>query len=182
LRLQKSLRCAGWWPTARILVDQSEPEYSTKMERLQELLEGLLVDPTRKIVIFSEWKRMLTGSSSVWKGPTPTYVRLDGSVPQRTRPSLVRRFQEDPECRAILMTNAGSTGLNLQAANTVINVDLPWNPAMLEQRIARAHRMGQEQPVMVYKLVTEETLEERLLETLAPSRISPGPPWMSTRK
>jgi superfamily II DNA/RNA helicase len=78
----------------------------------------------------------------------------------------VHRFQEDPECRAILMTNAGSTGLNLQAANTVINVDLPWNPAVLEQRIARAHRMGQSQPVMVYKLVTEETLEEKLLGTL----------------
>ncbi len=70
------------------------------------------------------------------------------------------------------MTNAGSTGLNLQSANTVINVDLPWNPAVLEQRIARAHRMGQKNPVHVYKLVTvgpgnHETIEERLLETLA---------------
>ncbi len=65
------------------------------------------------------------------------------------------------------MTNAGSTGLNLQSANTIANVDLPWNPAVLEQRIGRAHRMGQEKPVHVYKLVTEETIEERLLETLA---------------
>jgi len=63
--------------------------------------------------------------------------------------------------------NAGSTGLNLQAANTVINVDLPWNPAVLEQRIGRAHRMGQKQPVQVYVLVTEETLEESLLGTLS---------------
>jgi superfamily II DNA/RNA helicase len=66
------------------------------------------------------------------------------------------------------MTNAGSTGLNLQSANTVINVDLPWNPAVLEQRIARAHRMGQKNPVHVYKLVTAGgTIEERLLTTLA---------------
>jgi superfamily II DNA/RNA helicase len=65
------------------------------------------------------------------------------------------------------MTNAGSTGLNLQAANVVINVDLPWNPAVLEQRVARAHRMGQKNPVDVFLLVTEDTLEERLLETLA---------------
>jgi superfamily II DNA/RNA helicase len=65
------------------------------------------------------------------------------------------------------MTNAGSTGLNLQAANTVINVDLPWNPAVLEQRIARAHRMGQKRPVQVYMLVTEDTIEERLLGTLS---------------
>ena len=66
-----------------------------------------------------------------------------------------------------LTTNAGSTGLNLQAANTVINVDLPWNPAVLEQRIARAHRMGQKNPVQVYLLVTEGTIEEKLLATLS---------------
>ena len=64
-------------------------------------------------------------------------------------------------------TNAGSTGLNLQAANTVINVDLPWNPAVLEQRIGRAHRMGQKRPVQIYLLVTEQTLEEGLLATLS---------------
>ena len=61
----------------------------------------------------------------------------------------------------------GSTGLNLQSATTVINVDLPWNPAVLEQRIGRAHRMGQKNPVHVYKLVTADTIEERLLDTLA---------------
>ncbi len=95
------------------------------------------------------------------------FVRLDGSVPQKQRAELVHRFQNDPSCQLFLTTNAGSTGLNLQAANTVINVDLPWNPAILEQRIARAHRMGQEQPVQVFVLVTEGTLEENLLVTLA---------------
>src|SRR5882672_5988473 len=59
-------------------------------------------------------------------------VRLDGSVPQKKRQQLVHQFQRDPACRLFLTTNAGSTGLNLQAANTVINVDLPWNPAVLE--------------------------------------------------
>ncbi len=66
-----------------------------------------------------------------------------------------------------MTTNAGATGLNLQAANTVINIDLPWNPAVLEQRIARAHRMGQKQPVQIYILVTQDTLEENLLATLS---------------
>jgi superfamily II DNA/RNA helicase len=79
----------------------------------------------------------------------------------------VRRFQQDPACRAFITTNAGATGLNLQAADTVVNVDLPWNPAVLEQRIARAHRMGQKRPVQVYILVTEGTIEEKLLGTLA---------------
>jgi superfamily II DNA/RNA helicase len=95
------------------------------------------------------------------------FVRLDGKVPQKKRQELVHRFQNDPECRVIIMSNAGSTGLNLQSANTVINVDLPWNPAVLEQRIARAHRMGQKRPVQVYMLVTEDTIEERLLATLS---------------
>lgn len=91
----------------------------------------------------------------------------NGSVPQKKRQQLVHRFQRDPQCRVFLATNAGSTGLNLQAANTVINVDLPWNPAVLEQRIARAHRMGQRNPVQVYLLVTEGTIEEKLLGTLS---------------
>jgi hypothetical protein len=82
----------------------------------------------------------------------------------------VSQFQSDPQTRLFLTTNAGSTGLNLQAANTVINVDLPWNPAVLEQRIARAHRMGQRRAVSVYVLVTEQTLEESLLATLSSKR------------
>jgi len=94
-------------------------------------------------------------------------VRLDGSVPQKKRAQLVHTFQNDPSCKLFITTNAGSTGLNLQTANTVINVDLPWNPAVLEQRIARAHRMGQKNPVQVYILVTENTIEEGMLGTLA---------------
>ena len=98
-------------------------------------------------------------------------MRLDGSVPQKKRQELVNRFQTDPDCQLFVATNAGSTGLNLQAANTVINVDLPWNPAVLEQRIARAHRMGQTQPVQVYVLVTEETIEESLWPRSRPRKI-----------
>jgi superfamily II DNA/RNA helicase len=98
------------------------------------------------------------------------HVRLDGSVPQKKRQELVSRFQSDDKVRIFLTTNAGSSGLNLQAANTVINVDLPWNPAVLEQRIARAHRMGQTKAVSVFVLVTEQTLEESLLTALSSKR------------
>ena len=161
------MACDSTW-----LLDQETEEYSSKLERLNELLQTLLEDPSRKIVIFSEWKRMLDRIESRLTELGADFVRLDGSVPQKKRGPLVNRFQTDPMCRVICMTNAGSTGLNLQAANTVINVDLPWNPAVLEQRIARAYRMGQKNPVHVYKLVTVgpvggETIEERLLDTLA---------------
>ena len=88
--------------------------------------------------------------------------------------------RDDPRCRLFITTNAGSTGLNLQAANTVINVDLPWNPAVLEQRIGRAHRMGQQQPVQVYVLVTEGTIEESLLAH-AFRQARPGPGGLGRR-
>ncbi|MEW6375151.1 MAG: helicase-related protein, partial [Thermodesulfobacteriota bacterium] len=91
----------------------------------------------------------------------------DGSIPQKKRQGLICHFQKEPDCKFFITTNAGATGLNLQAANTVINVDLPWNPAVLEQRISRVHRMGQRRPVQAFLLVTEETLEEKLLGTLS---------------
>ena len=167
LRLRQCLAAARMACDSTFLVDKEEPEYSSKLERLGELLDGLIEDPTRKIVLFSEWRTMLDRIERRLDAIGCDYVRLDGQVPVKKRPEIVAKFQNDPDCRVILMTNAGSTGLNLQSGNTVINVDLPWNPAVLEQRIARAHRMGQKNPVHVYKLVTTDTIEEKLLETLA---------------
>jgi superfamily II DNA/RNA helicase len=167
LRLRRALAMARMVADSTFLVNKQEPEYSTKLERLNELLIGLIDDPTRKIVVFSEWRRMLDRIERRLEVIGCDFVRLDGQVPQKKRPEIVAKFQTDPECRVILMSNAGSTGLNLQSANTVINVDLPWNPAVLEQRIGRAHRMGQKNPVHVYKLVTTDTIEEKLLDTLA---------------
>jgi len=167
LRLQKHLLMARMAADSTFLVDKEEPSYSSKLERLAELLGQLAEEPDRKVVLFSEWTTMLGMIEPHLSEVGMDYVRLDGKVPQKKRQQIVHRFQNDADCRAIIMTNAGSTGLNLQAANTVINVDLPWNPAVLEQRIARAHRMGQKQPVQVYVLVTEDTIEERLLGTLS---------------
>jgi hypothetical protein len=167
LRLQKALLLARMNADSTFLVDKQAPGFSSKLERLAELLQELAQEEDRKIVLFSEWTTMLTLIERQIAHLKLGYVRLDGSVPQKKRQLLVHRFQRDPLCRVFLTTNAGSTGLNLQAANTVINVDLPWNPAVLEQRIARAHRMGQKNPVQVYLFVTEATIEEKLLATLA---------------
>ena len=167
LRLQKALLLARMNADSTFLVDKHAPGFSSKLERLQELLEELAAEDDRKIVLFSEWTTMLTLIERQITRLKLDSVRLDGSVPQKKRQQLVHQFQRDPTCRVFLTTNAGSTGLNLQAANTVINVDLPWNPAVLEQRIARAHRMGQKNPVQVYLLVTEGTIEEKLLATLS---------------
>jgi superfamily II DNA or RNA helicase len=167
LRLQQALLMARLSANSSFLVDKHPPGYSSKLERCGELLEQLLDEADRKIVIFSEWKRMLDLIQPLLEKHPAEYVRLDGDVPQKERQKLVHRFQTDSQCRAFLATNAGATGLNLQAANTVINVDLPWNPAVLEQRIARAHRMGQKRNVHVYVLVSEDTIEDNLLNTLS---------------
>ena len=79
---------------------------------------------------------------------------------------MLDQFRDDDECRVFLSTDAGGLGLNLQKASLVINLDLPWNPAVLEQRIARAYRMGQKKGVQVINLVSEKTIEHRMLFTL----------------
>ena len=167
LRLQKALLMCRMSANSTFLVDKQPPGYSSKLEELKDLITQLFAEEGRKAVLFSEWTTMLNLIEQILNGQGIPFVRLDGSVPQKKRLQLVHQFQRDDDCRLFITTNAGSTGLNLQAANTVINVDLPWNPAVLEQRISRAHRMGQENPVQVFVLVTEDTIEERLLTTLS---------------
>ncbi len=170
LRLQRSLLAARMSADSTFLNTKEEPSYSSKLERLDELLERLFEDEARKVILFSEWTTMLDLIEKILDRRKLNFVRLDGKVPQKKRKVLVDKFQNDPDCKLFITTNAGSTGLNLQAANTVINVDLPWNPAILEQRIARAHRMGQSDPVQVYLLVTTDTLEEQMLVSLDDKR------------
>jgi superfamily II DNA/RNA helicase len=165
-RLRGALLTARLAADSTFLIHRQPPGHSSKLERLKELLTDLALEEDRKIIIFSEWTTMLDLIEPMLHALGLEHVRLQGSVPQKDRQALVSRFQTVPACRVFLTTNAGSVGLNLQAANTVINVDLPWNPAILEQRIARAHRMGQKRPVQVFLLVTEGTIEENLLHTL----------------
>lgn len=167
LRLQKALLMCRLCANNTSLVDKQLPGYSSKLVELDALLAQLAQEDDRKILLFSEWTGMLDLIEPILTKRKLGFVRLDGSVPQKKRQQLVQRFRDDDDCRVFITTNAGSTGLNLQVANTVINVDLPWNPAVLEQRISRAHRMGQSSPVQVYILITQETLEESLLGTLS---------------
>jgi superfamily II DNA or RNA helicase len=169
LRLRKALLMCRMSADSTFLVDKQVPAYSSKLAELEPLLVRLCAEG-RKIVVFSEWTTMLDLIEDVLRPHALRWVRLDGSVPQNKRQQIVHEFQRNPDCQLFLTTNAGSVGLNLQAADTVVNVDLPWNPAVLEQRIARAHRMGQTRPVHAYVLVTEGTIEENLLATLSAKR------------
>jgi hypothetical protein len=167
LRLQKALLICRMAANSTFLVDKVPPGYSSKLVEFEELIDQLIEENERKIVLFSEWTTMLNLIEPLLTKRKLNYVRLDGSIPQQKRHGLIYKFQKDRDCKLFIATNAGATGLNLQAANTVVNIDLPWNPAVLEQRISRVHRMGQKRPVQVFLLITEETLEEKLLGTLS---------------
>ncbi len=167
MRLQKALLLARMNADSPFLVSKSGDTNSPKLEKLAELFDQIKAEDGRKCVLFSEWTTMLDIIEPLLTKRKIKFVRLDGRVPQKKRQKIVEDFKRDPEVLFFLTTNAGSTGLNLQNANTVINVDLPWNPAVLEQRIARTHRMGQKNKVHVYILVTSDTIEHKLLGTLA---------------
>jgi superfamily II DNA or RNA helicase len=149
---------------------------SPKLEELAELLRDLLGSGPHKVVVFSQWEMMLRKAAEVVEGlvlpggAKVGYTVLHGDVPGKERRALLERFRDDPACRVFLSTDAGGTGLNLQAGDTVINLEVPWNPAVLEQRIARVHRMGQHRPVQVFNLVMRDSIEERVLRTLQAKR------------
>lgn len=94
------------------------------------------------------------------------HVYLHGGVPSPKRGAIVQSFQSDPDCRVFLSTDAGSTGLNLQSASLIVNLDLPWNPAVLEQRIGRIYRLGQQRNIQVINLVSKGTIEENMIGKL----------------
>jgi len=138
-----------------------------KLGELGEILTEDIASNGHKAVIFSQWSNMLALTEPIIKRVGLGYVKLTGDVPSSKRGALIQKFFDDPACRVFLSTDAGGVGLNLQAASLVINLDLPWNPAVLEQRIARAHRHGQPSSVQVVNLVAKDTIEERMLDTLA---------------
>ena len=148
------------------LLDQ-ESDHGVKADELVELFEGLFVQPDAKAVVFSQWTR--THAIIIRRLETRGigYVSFHGGVPSEQRPALIERFRNDPDCRVFLSTDAGSTGLNLQHASTLVNMDLPWNPAVLEQRVARIHRMGQKHPVQIINYVSKGTIEEGMLSVHA---------------
>jgi len=137
-----------------------------KLSELEKILEECR-DNDAKVIVFSEWERMLELVRSLCEQLGMGYAWHTGSVPQQRRRTEINAFKTDSHCRVFLSTDSGATGLNLQNASTVINCDLPWNPAKLEQRIARAWRKHQTQPVTVVNLISEDTLEHRMLDTLA---------------
>ena len=137
-----------------------------KLNELLALLDEIFEQADAKVVIFSQWQRMLTLVAEGLRTRNVGFQFLHGGVPSKKRRDLIKAFRSDPDVRVFLSTDAGGTGLNLQNASTLINLDLPWNPAVLEQRIGRVHRIGQHRPVRVVNFVSEGTIEHGMIKIL----------------
>ena len=143
-----------------------ETNHSPKLLEFREIIRELALEERRKVVVFSEYQRMTKLAGQELDKLGIEFVSLHGNVRTSKRGGLMARFREDPKCMVFLSTDAGGVGLNLQAASAVINFEPPWNPARLEQRIGRVHRMGQSRPVQVIHMLTEGSIEERVWETM----------------
>jgi superfamily II DNA or RNA helicase len=142
-------------------------DFGVKADELATLLDDLLEQPGSKVVVFSQWVRMLELLVRRLEKKRIDHVLFHGGVEGTRRHALIDRFREHDRCRVFLSTDAGGVGLNLQDASIVVNMDLPWNPAVLEQRIGRVHRLGQRKPVHVINFIAEGTIEEGMLSVLA---------------
>lgn len=143
-----------------------QTHHSPKLREFQEILRELAIEENRKVVVFSEYERMTFLAGEALRKLGIGFVSLHGGIPSAKRGALIEKFRNDSECKVFLSTDAGGVGLNLQAASAVVNFEPPWNPARLEQRIGRVHRLGQSRPVHIIHMLTSGSIEERVWETL----------------
>jgi superfamily II DNA or RNA helicase len=160
-RMMAALQQARMACNAAGLVDK-ETFGSPKLDELARLLDDLCLLSNCKVVVFSQWKGMTTMIETVVNGMGLGCVHLHGGVPSHKRSELMDKFADDDSVQVFISTDAGGVGLNLQAATVLINMDMPWNPAILDQRIARIHRLGQQHKVQIFLLLAEESYEQRV--------------------
>ena len=139
---------------------------SPKLDEFAELAPGLVAGG-HKAVAFSQWETMAHEAARVLEALGVGHRVLHGGLSGKERKSVLEAFRADPAVSVLLSTDSGGVGLNLQVADAVVNFELPWNPAVLEQRVARVHRHGQSRPVRVVNFVTRNTIEERVAATMA---------------
>ncbi len=149
-----------------ILDPNPDTRHDIKVDEVMNLLDNIFANGDEKVVIFSEWERMTRLVAIELDKRGIRYEYFNGSVPAKQRGQMVDNFNTLSESRVFISTDAGSTGLNLQVAGTLINLDLPWNPAVLEQRISRIYRLGQDKPVQILNLVSKDSFEEGMIQRL----------------
>jgi SNF2 family DNA or RNA helicase len=146
------------------LIDEKTHD-SPKLLELEDILfEKLdLKNNGRKVIIFSEWIKMHKLIGEMLGKHKIGFTELNGTVPVKRRGALIKDFENDPGCKVFLSTEAGGAGLNLQAADILINFELPWNPAKKNQRIGRIDRLGQKSAKLtIYNLISRNSIEQHI--------------------
>ena len=161
-RLIAALQQARMACNAAGLVDK-ETQGSPKIDEMADLLDEICIQSGLKAVVFSCWELMTQMVEKRLRKMGLGYVRLHGGVPTARRGELMDRFRDDDAVQVFVSTDAGGVGLNLQSGSALINMDVPWNPAVLEQRNARIHRLGQRRSVQIITLVAAASYEEQVL-------------------
>ncbi len=136
---------------------------SGKINALMELLDNYIAG-NKKILVFSQFTSALKNIEKNLEEVGINYIYLDGSIGSKERGELVKKFNEDPLISVFLISlKAGGVGLNLTSASVVIHFDPWWNPAVEDQATDRAHRIGQKHVVEVIKMISEGTIEEKII-------------------
>ena len=148
--------------TPALFMDDYQGE-SGKLDSLRDLLVQI-AEGRHRVLIFSQFRGMLDRIEQELPDLGLTSFKITGSTPSQERQEMTKAFNQGERDVFLISLKAGGVGLNLTGADTVILVDLWWNPAVESQAIGRAHRMGQEQAVEVYRLVTRGTIEEKIQE------------------
>jgi SNF2 family DNA or RNA helicase len=146
------------------LID-NETNESPKLQELQYMLMEKMdiANNEVKLIIFSEWVKVHKLIGDMLRKAGVGFVELSGKIPVKRRGDLIRKFEDDPSIKVFLSTEAGGAGLNLQVANTLINFELPWNPAKKNQRIGRIDRLGQKsKKLTIYNFITRRSIEEQI--------------------
>lgn len=150
------------------VLSKLEPE-NAKLAELKELVKDLL-EQDHKLVVFSQFVPIVQLIHDELNDEGVMALVYHGQLKAEARTSTLRMFSENPDYRVLISTDAGQFGLNLQAADVVVNYDLPWNPARLQQRIARLHRIGQTNKVLAVNFVVKGTVEEHVRDVLEKKR------------
>ncbi|MDR1932519.1 MAG: DEAD/DEAH box helicase [Spirochaetales bacterium] len=163
-RLTLLLNSARMVCDSTFLVDDKTQDSPKLIELKDILFEKLDIKNTpRKIIIFSEWIKMHKLIGDMLRKHGVGFTELNGKVPVKARGDLIKSFENNPECKVFLSTEAGGAGLNLQAADILVNFELPWNPAKKNQRIGRIDRLGQKSnKLLIYNLISRDSIEQQI--------------------